>query len=124
MSSNTDGQRLGLVLLAALGLLVLFPVLFMGFGMMGAGGMMGGAWGGHLGAGGAATGWVPIVGLVMQLLFLLAVVGGAYFLFRAVAGDGGHDPAIEELRSAYARGDLSEEEYERRREALERDGEG
>jgi len=123
MSSNTDGERLGLVLLAALGILVLFPALFMGFGMMGAGGMMGGTWGGHMWDGGA-TGWFPIVGLVMQLLFLLVVVGGAYLLFRAVAGDDGRDPAIEELRSAYARGDLSEEEYERRREALERDEEG
>lgn len=122
MSSNTDGQRLGLVLLAALAVLVLFPVLFMGFGMMGVGGMMGGAWGGHMWDGGA-TGWFPLFGLVMQLLFLLVVVGSAYLLFRAVAGGDGHDPAIEELRSAYARGDLSEEEYERRREALERDGE-
>jgi putative membrane protein len=124
MSSNTDGERLGLLLLAGLGVLVLFPALFMGFGMMGAGGMMGGAWGGHMWDGGGATGWFPLVGLVMQLLFLLVVVGGAYLLFRAVAGDDGTDPAIEELRSAYARGDLNEEEYKRRREALERNGEG
>lgn len=124
MSSDTDGQRLGLILLAALAVLVLFPVLFMGFGIMGVGGMMGGAWGGHMWDGGGATGWFPLVGLVMQLLFLLVVVAGAYFLFRAVAGDDGRDPAMEELRSAYARGDLSEEEYERRREALEHDREG
>jgi putative membrane protein len=33
----------------------------------------------------------------------------------------GRDPAIEELRHAYARGDLTDEEYESRRERLERE---
>ncbi|WP_049981225.1 SHOCT domain-containing protein [Halolamina rubra] len=124
MSSNSDGRQLGLVLLAVVVALFVFPVLFMGFGMMGVGGMMGGAWGGHMWDGGATGGWVPLLGLAMQLLFLLALVGGAYLLYRAVAGDDGTDPAMAELRSAYARGELSDEEYESRREALERDREG
>jgi putative membrane protein len=109
--------------LVALGVLVLFPALFMGVGMMGIGGMMGG----HMWGGGGATGWFPLLGLVMQLLFLFVVVVGAYLVYRAVAGDGeagDTDPAIEELRSAYARGELSDEEYENRREALERDRQG
>lgn len=124
MSPDTDGQRLGLLLLVALGVLVLFPLLFMGIGMMGVGGMMGGAWGGHMWDGGTATGWFPLVGLAMQLLFVLVLVAGAYLLYRAVTGTDGHDPAIEELRSAYARGELTNEEYENRREALERDRQG
>lgn len=123
MSSNTDGRQLGLILLAVVVALFVFPVLFMGLGMMGVGGMMGGAWGGHMWDGGTTGGWFPLIGLVMQLLFLLALVGGAYLLYRAVAGDDGQDHAIEELRSAYARGELSDEEYENRREALERDRE-
>ncbi len=119
MSSNTDGRQLGLVLLALVVALFVFPVLFMGFGMMGVGGTMGG----HMWDGGTTGGWVPLLGVAMQLLFLLALVGGAYLLYRAVAGDDGTDPAMEALRTAYARGELSDEEYESRREALERDRE-
>lgn len=118
MSSNTDGRQLALVLLAVVVALVVFPALFMGIGMMGVGGMMGGAWGGHMWDGGAAGGLFPLLGVAMQLLFLLALLGGAYLFYRAVASDGGDDPAIEELRSAYARGELTDEEYETRLEAL------
>ena len=118
MSSNVDGPRLGLLLLAIVGALLVFPLLFVAFGMLGVGGMMGGAWGGHMWGGG--TGWFPLIGFVMQLLFLVALLVGGYLLYRAVTGDGG-DPAIEELRLAYARGELTDEEYENRREALEDD---
>ncbi len=127
MAQNSDDRNLLLLILVALGVLVLFPALFMGFGMMGVGGMMGGTWGGHMWDGGSTMGWLPLVGVAMQLLFLFVLLGGAYLLYRAVAGDGeadGNDPAIEELRTAYARGDLSDEEYESRREALEGDQQG
>ena len=127
MARNSDDSNLLLLVLVALGVLVLFPALFMGFGIMGVGGMMGGTWGGHMWDGGSGMGWVPFVGVAMQFLFLLVLVLGAYLVYRAVAGDGetgGSDPAIEELRSAYARGELSDEEYENRREALERDRQG
>ncbi|WP_419181143.1 SHOCT domain-containing protein [Haloarcula litorea] len=35
--------------------------------------------------------------------------------------DGGTDRALDELRLAYARGDLTDEEYEQRKETLEGD---
>ncbi|NHX35730.1 MULTISPECIES: SHOCT domain-containing protein [Halolamina] len=124
MSSNPDGRQLGLILLTVVAALVVFPALFMSLGMMGVGGMMGGTWGGHMWDGGTTGGWYPLIGLVMQLLFLLALVGGSYLLYRAVVDDDSHDRAIEELRSAYARGELTDEEYENRREALERDRKG
>lgn len=58
----------------------------------------------------------------MQLLFLAAIIGGRYLIYRAVAGsESGSDQALEELRLVYARGDLTEDEYEQRRKALERD---
>jgi putative membrane protein len=61
-----------------------------------------------------------LISVGMQLLFLAIILGAIYFGYRAVTTqDGSSDPALEELRMAYARGDLSDEEYERRRERLE-----
>lgn len=112
--------------LVAVGALLLVGPLLLGAGgsTMGWGsGMTGGMWGpmhdGRMGAGGGAgTGWWFLAAL-WRLLFVAALVGGGYLLYRAASDGEGRDPAIEEVRSAYARGDLSEEEYERRRERLE-----
>lgn len=123
MTTNTTDRQLVTIVLLVLGALVVLPALFMGFGMMGGYGPMmgGGMWGGGMwGDGTTAPGWMFLVGVVGQLLFLAVLVGGGYLLYRAVTRDGDGDPALEELRLAYARGDLSEEEYETRREALER----
>jgi len=117
MPETTDDTRLVTILLVIVGAFVIFPLFFMGFGMMGFGPMMGGMWGD-----GTTSGWMFVVGIVMQLLFLAALVGGGYLIYRAITGsetDG--DQALEELRLAYARGDLADDEYEQRREALERD---
>jgi putative membrane protein len=47
---------------------------------------------------------------------------GEYLLYRAVTGgESDSDQAMEELRLAYARGDLTDEEYEQPKTALERD---
>lgn len=101
-------------------------------GMMGGhGGMMGG-YGGMMGGfggmmGGFGTGW-SFFGMLGQLGFLLLLVGGGYLLYRALVDDGGArqygtgDTAMEELRRAYARGELSDEQFERRRTRLHRGG--
>jgi len=60
-------------------------------------------------------------GLAVQLLFLVAAVAAVYLLYRAITGTGDADRALEELRLAYARGDITDEEYEQRKDALERD---
>jgi putative membrane protein len=63
-----------------------------------------------------------IVGIVMQLLFLAALVGEGYLLYRAVTKDeSDSDQASKELRLAYSRGDLTNEEYERAKPTLEQD---
>jgi putative membrane protein len=103
------------VVLVLLGVLVLWPVLMMtmgGMGMMGYGyGMMGGSGGGF-----------GLVGALLQVLLLVLVVGGGYLVVRRVLDHrADHDPALEELRQAYARGDISDEEFDQRRERLERD---
>ncbi|MFD1599151.1 SHOCT domain-containing protein [Halobellus rarus] len=126
---ETDTMRWlvgGLVAVGAL--LFVAPILFgMGGGAMGSGmwgGTTGGMWGpmhdGWMGRGtaGGAGGWW-VVALLWRLLLVAALVAGGYLLYRAASGDERSDSAIDELRSAYARGDLSEEEYDRRRERLE-----
>lgn len=115
MTDNTD--RLGVLVLVAVVLLVLLPVFGMGMGMMGGGHM----WDGGL-FGPATPGWMLLVGIVMQLLFLVVLVGGAVVLYRILTGESGDtDEALEALRLAYARGELTEEEYDQRRERLERE---
>jgi putative membrane protein len=121
MSSNTADRQLVTVLLLLLGLVVVLPVLFVGVGGMGGPMMGGGTWGGHMWGDGATTpGWLVLAWLVLRLLFLAALVVGGYLVYRTLTRSEDGDPALEELRLAYARGDLTEEEYETRREALER----
>ena len=121
MSGQTTDNSLVTLVLVVLGALLVLPLLFMGFAMMGYGGMMGG-WEHGMWNGGTAPGWVVLFGALIQLGFLVAIVAGIYLLYRSLTGgDDGSDRALEELRMAYARGDLSDEEYQRRREALEED---
>ena len=124
MAQLTDDTRLVTVLLLIIGAFVIFPIIFMGFGMMGFGPMMGGMWGSGMWGGGTVPGWLFIVGIVMQLLFLAAIVAGGYLVYRAVVGgESDSDQALEELKLAYARGDVTDEEYEQRRATLERETE-
>jgi len=82
---------------------------------MGFGGMMG--YGGMVGYGGTTSGWWPFVGMLFPLIFLLILLGGGYLVFRRMSEtQTSQDPAMEELRTAYARGDLTDEEFEARRE--------
>ncbi|MFC7020267.1 MULTISPECIES: SHOCT domain-containing protein [Haloarcula] len=124
MPDKTDDIRLITIVLIIIGAFVLFPMFFMGFGMMGVGPMMGGTWGGHMWGDGTMSGWMYVVGIVMQLLFLAALLVGGYLLYQAIAGNKSNsNQALEELRLAYARGELTDDEYEQRREALKRDTE-
>ena len=125
MTVASDGLDTRTVVLLLVAALILLPLLTMGLGggMMGGGMMGGGMWGGHMWNDGGVSGWWLLVGLVGRVLTLLVVVGVGYLLYRALTESGdGADEAMGELRLAYARGDLSDEEYERRRETLERDG--
>lgn len=121
MSQHTADNSLVTLVLVVLGALLVLPLLFMGFGMMGYGTMMGG-WEHGMWNGGGAPGWFVLLGAVIRLGFLLAALAGVYLLYRFVTGDGEEpDQALAELRLAYARGDVTEEEYERRRKRLEDD---
>lgn len=109
-------NRRDLTTLVLIGVLVLWPILMMAFGgmgMMGYGGMTSVPYGG----GNGMYGWV---GIGLQLIFLLIIIGGGYLLVRRVFDHHeSHDEALEEARRAYARGDLSDEEFEARRSRLQ-----
>jgi putative membrane protein len=123
MSETFTDRQLGWIVVAILVVLLIVPAFGMGFGMMGYGPMMGGGW--EHGMWDAGTGpptWVLIVGGVLQLGFLAVLLAAGYLAYRRLgSGAGTTDPAIEELRTAYARGELTDEEFERRRERLERE---
>lgn len=96
MSENTDDTRLVTILLVIIGAFVIFPMFFMGFGMMGFEPMMGGMWDDGRWGDGTMPGWMFIVGTLMQLLILAALVGAGYLLYRAIAGSkSGSNQALE-----------------------------
>lgn len=118
MSNQNRRDSFLLVALGVIAIAVLLPFLLMLFWMPMMGGMMG-WWGG----GGSGMGISPLWGIGTMLLLLVVVLALGYFLYRSLAGSQGlgSDRALEELRAAYARGDLSDEEFERRRDRLRRD---
>lgn len=114
--ATTETDSVLRTVLIVIAVLLLFPMLMMVF----AGPMMGmvGWWGGV----GPQVGISPLWGIGMMLLFLLVLVGLGYLFFRSIA-DGSlsqQDRALEELRVAYARGELTDDEYAQRRDTLRR----
>jgi|AntRauTorcE11898_2_1112593.scaffolds.fasta_scaffold102593_1 putative membrane protein len=108
--TDSNGTNLATILLIGVAILVLGPMLMMGFGMSMLGGMYG-----YGGMNGFGTG-----GFLIPFVFLLVILGGGYFLVRRVTDHAAsRDTAMEELRTTYARGDLSDEEFETRREKLD-----
>jgi len=80
------------------------------------------AMGGNHG-GGAMGGWGLLGGGAMGLLWMGLLVAVPLYLVVALAGrddDGPDERPLSVLRARYARGELSDDEFERRRERLER----
>lgn len=107
--ATDDTLRLVLVIVAALVLapMVLMVVAFPLMGLWG-GAMLGGSW---------------VWGLGMMLVWVVVLVGGGYLVYRGLSGGRGirSDPALEELRLAYARGEIDEDEFEERLSRLSGD---
>jgi putative membrane protein len=84
-------------------------------GGYGGGGMMGGGWGGMggLGSFGMLGGGMFLWPLLLVGLVLLFVYGT-----NRGESASGQDTALAELRERYARGELSDEEFESRRRSL------
>ena len=114
----TSEDSLLQTLLIIVAVIVLLPLLVMVFMLP----MMGMWGGGHMWNGGMWDGTGPTwTWFLMWVVFLAIIVGGGYLLYRAVSSPTSRetDPALEELRTAYARGDLSDEEFEQRRRKLQ-----
>ena len=118
MATDDSVVRTILLVIAALlalpivAMIVAMPLM----GMWGAGHMGSGTWNGT----GATWMW-----LGMWLVPLGVLVGIGYLAYGAIrrssTESGRDDPAVEALRLAYARGELTDEEFETRRERLRRD---
>lgn len=113
--TTDDTLRIVLIVLAVI---ILAPMLMMVFAFP-----MMGMWGGGMMGGFGGAGVSPLWSIAMMLVWLVVLVGGGYLVYRWVSGSGsvGADPALEELRLAFARGEISEEEYEQRRARLDRE---
>ncbi|WP_049888720.1 SHOCT domain-containing protein [Natronococcus occultus] len=116
MSTDDSLVRTVLILIAVILLLPLFvmilamPVMGLwGWGHMWDSGMWNGT--------GAAWMW-----LLMSIIPIAIVLVVGYLLYRLIRhlATRQSDPALEELRTAYAQGEISDEEFEERRNRLER----
>lgn len=107
--SEVDAVLRTVVLVVAVVLLlpIVMMVVFMPVGMLGWGGTMHG-WDGFTGT-----------GFLVWIFFLAIALGIGYLLYSAVGTDTASDRALEELRVAYARGEIDAEEFEERKRRLE-----
>lgn len=114
MSSHQNSDSLLRIVLVVLAVIILAPILMMVLAFP-----LFGMWGGMMGGFGG-TGDGSVWGLGMSLVWLVVLLGVGYLVYRGLVGSGAGDSdnAMEELRLAYARGDLTEEEFEERREKL------
>lgn len=124
---NSTGTVIGIVLLV-----VLVVLLFGGAGMMGFGGlgMMGpgmmGGYGGMMGGLGAQGFAYNPVGSILTLVFWALILAGivllVVWLVRNVGRGGFSSPsnneALEVLKTRYARGEITKEQYEEMRRVL------
>lgn len=73
--------------------------------------------GGHSHGGPGSFGWwMPFV---MPVLWLGVLLGVGYLVYRAIVGSGGQSSGLEELKRAYARGDISDDEFDRKLDRIE-----
>lgn len=115
-SQPTTGRTLQFV---AFGAVVLFSAVLLVVSVVGIGGMSG--WRGGMVRGYYGYQRPPLGGIAMLLVWLVVLGGGGYLIYRWLPGRGGGttDPALEQLRVEYARGNISDEDYERRRDKLQ-----
>ena len=116
MTSDDSLVRTLLIVIVAI---LLLPFLAMALmmplmGLWGGGHMWNGMWNG------TGSGWMWLLMSAVPLIVLLAIGSLLYSALRRPS-EQRTDPALQELRSAYARGDLTDEEFEKRRDRLERD---
>jgi putative membrane protein len=115
MMAGRDSGKLILILLVAIVVIVVVGAFSM-VGMMGGygwGGMMGPGMMGQSGIGW----WMPVSGLIFLILLIVGwyPVFGGYHKPAQVSGSS----AIEILKERYAKGEISEEQYQKMKKELE-----
>jgi putative membrane protein len=124
---NNTGTVVGIVLVVVLVVLLLGGAGMMGFGMMGPG-MMGGygGMGGMMGGFGAqGFAFNPLVA-ILSLVFWALIIAGIVILVVWLARNAGRtglaasssDPALEILKTRYAKGEITKEQFEEMRHTL------
>lgn len=109
-SQSTDDGALRLVLIV-IALIILAPLLIMVLAVP-----MMGIWGtGMMGSYGD-IGVSPLWSIGMTVVWLVVFIGGGVLVYRLLARskEPAREPAIQELRLAYARGEITDEEFEER----------
>jgi len=122
MTTNPADNQLVTIVLLVLATVIAVPILFMSFGMLGSGPMMGGMWG-FLRRGAVEQRRGGCSPPDWRCSCCSSLPPSPPFTCSTVRSQ---EPAtqiepFEELRLAYARGDITDEEYEQRKDALERD---
>lgn len=110
MTADMDTVVRSIVILVAV--FVLLPMI-VGAVAMSVFGLFGAGLFGHM---------MPMYGAVMLLVWVLVIFGVAYVLYQALLDTRSKrsgDTALKELRVAFARGEIDEDEFESRRERLE-----
>lgn len=117
MAAGNNNDNLLRIILIVLAAIILAPLLMMVLAVP-----FFGMWGGMMGSIGG-TGGGSMWGVGMAIVWLVIILGGGYLVVRWLAGSeaGRSDPALEELRLAYARGEITDEEFDERRAKLNRD---
>jgi len=88
--------------------------------------MMGGwGWGYGPGAYGGSYWWMGLVGMAIQAVFWVGIIVLGVYLFRRLSprvsgGAAGHGDALDILRERFARGEIDAEEFQRRRDMLQK----
>jgi len=109
MTTNPADNQLVTIVLLVLATVIAVPILFMSFGMLGSGPMMGGNGVLRRGAVEQRRGGCSPPDWRCSCCCSVAAVAAVYLLYRAITGTGDADRALEELRLAYARGDITDE---------------
>ncbi len=119
---NNTGTVVGIVLVVVLVVLLFGGMGMMGFGMMGGYGGMGGMMGGFGAQGFGFNPWVAILSLVFWALIIAGIVFLVVWLVRNAGRTGlsasSSDPALEILKSRYAKGEITKEQFEEMRRTL------
>ncbi len=120
---NNTGTVVGIVLIVVLVVLLLGGAGMMGFGMIGPG-MMGG-YGMMGGFGAQGFGFNPLAA-ILSLVFWALIIAGIVILVVWLVRNAGRtglsapssDPAMEILKSRFAKGEITKEQFEEMRRTL------